>query len=533
LPATAPHPDNGDGLMASVLLQKLQSFTRKGGQKKHASILLPFLIISIGLGVLAYRSYELSVRMERGVNTLAVQYVGYAADITARRVDAAVASEFSRISEDWQQLERGSVTPTPSMLEGWMRRNDWIVAGIYLPDLDPEKAFYLDEKAQTSGVPRLTREFYTPSGTVRFTYDPQRLLASVRHVVRQQPLVHTPQMSEAFDLEHQSEVRVVVAARERGLVRTSDGFAYIAPLVAPLSLYAVRASVRTSYVGSAWENHRLISLAVSIVALALTALGGYIAMRGLKREAEAMKLRGALIANVSHELRTPLAMIRLAAETLNRTTKLKDKDRQDMQEMILREVLLLSHLVENVLDVARIQHRSTKALAFGPVVPRELVNSLVETYEPWIRSKGFTVDLQIEEAVEEQMWDRDAVSRALLNLIDNAIKYSADEKAISVLLRQDEQHVILEVRDRGIGIDVKDVQRIFDPYFRAKFSDTQTRRGAGLGLTLVQQIVGSHGGSIEVESRPGEGSAFRLLFPRGQVEPARNLSSLIEAPEAF
>src|SRR5207248_1368978 len=99
-----------------------------------------------------------------------------------------------------------------------------------------------------------------------------------------------------------------------------------------------------------------------------------------------------------------------------------------------------------------------------------------------------------------QLWDREAVSRALLNLIDNAIKYSDEEKAIDVVLRQADSHVILEVKDRGIGIESKEIARIFDPYYRAQFSDTQTRRGAGLGLTLVQQIITSHGGRVEVES---------------------------------
>jgi signal transduction histidine kinase len=196
-------------------------------------------------------------------------------------------------------------------------------------------------------------------------------------------------------------------------------------------------------------------------------------------------------------------------------------------------VLHLSHMVENVLDVARIQHRNAKALAFTPVLPRELVATLISTYESWIKNKGFIVTLNIEETIEEQLWDREAVSRALLNLVDNAIKYSADDKAIAVTLRQNAEHVILEVRDHGIGIAANDLSKIFDPYYRAQFSDTQTRRGAGLGLTLVQQIVASHGGRIEVESEPGSGSTFRLLFPRHTSAESRHVPGLVHAPEPF
>ncbi len=197
-------------------------------------------------------------------------------------------------------------------------------------------------------------------------------------------------------------------------------------------------------------------------------------------------------------------------------------------------MLLLSHLVENVLDVARIQNQSTQALAFTPVSPRDLIRNLVSTYESWIRSKGFQVNLELDDAVERQMWDRDSVSRALLNLIDNAIKYSADEKRLEVVLRQTAEHVIIEVKDHGIGIEPKDVTRIFDPYYRAKFSDTTTRRGAGLGLTLVQQIVTSHGGQVELDSTPGVGSTFRLLFPRSLESSAPDdVPTMIHARQAF
>jgi signal transduction histidine kinase len=120
-----------------------------------------------------------------------------------------------------------------------------------------------------------------------------------------------------------------------------------------------------------------------------------------------------------------------------------------------------------------------------------------------------------------------------LNLIDNAIKYSNEEKAIEVVLRQDEAHVIIEVKDRGIGIAAGDLARIFDPYFRAQFSDTITRRGAGLGLTLVQQILASHGGRVEVESVPGTGSTFRLMFPRALAGDAAGFPALGAPREAF
>jgi signal transduction histidine kinase len=519
--------------MFDTFLTKLKSFSRRGGRGDRVSILLPFVIISLGLGALAWRSYTLSVKMESGATTLAGQYADYAAEITARRVDAAVRVELGEVSDEWQLTERRFGAPTFTALSDWIARHPWIDSAIYVPDDDPASSVYAyaAETPSAGKTPLPQREFYTSSGMVRFTYDPLRLLETVHSSVRQPPLARN---RGGLAIRQQADVSVVKGQAE-GLQKLEDGFAFVAPLAPPVSSFGVRAVVRTAYVGGkGWQNHRVMSLWVSLLALALTGVGVALALRGINKETETMKLRGALIANVSHELRTPLSMIRLAAETLKRG-KLKDKERADMEDQILREALLLSHLVENVLDVARIQNQSKKALAFTPVGPRDLIRNLVSTYESWIRSKGFTVALYLDENVDEQMWDRDAVSRALLNLIDNAIKYSDedDQKSIEVFLRETPEHVVIEVKDHGVGIEAKDASKIFDPYFRAKFSDTITRRGAGLGLTLVQQIVESHGGKVEVESALGSGSTFRLLFPRGLAGTAMNVPSMARTREAF
>jgi signal transduction histidine kinase len=517
--------------MFDAILARLSGVFRRGRRPYRVRILLPFLIISAGLGALAWRSYQLSFQMEVGAKTLAVQYAGYAAEITARRVDAAVLARLNGVSEEWQQTERRVGEPSLVTVREWLGRHDWIVTAIYVPDFDPASSIYVTELSAKTNAQTLVRsEFYSSTGTVRYAYDADRLLALVNNTVRQQPIV----LSKANDLlQQRAEVSLVRNGAVKGLRRLPDGFAFVEPLTDPLQAYGVRAVVRSGYFGSGWRNQRVLNVFVSIVALMLTGVGTYLAMRGVAKEAETTKLRGALIANVSHELRTPLSMIRLGAETLMRG-KLKEKERHEIQDQILREVLLLSHLVENVLDVARMQNQNTKALAFTPVHPRDLISNLVTTYESWIRSKGFTVALQIDDVVGEQMWDRDSVSRALLNLIDNAIKYSReDDRALDIVLRQDQEHVILEVRDRGVGISAKDLERIFDPYYRAQFSDTITRRGAGLGLTLVQQIAASHGGRVEVESEPNKGSTFRMLFPRALARDAADVPSMAHTREAF
>jgi signal transduction histidine kinase len=517
--------------MLDAITTRLRSvLPHPGRSRDRVSILVPFLIISVGLGALAWRSYNLSVRMEQGAAALAGQYAGYAAEITARRIDAAIRSEGTLVSDDWQRTERRG-DPNFAAVRSWMDQHPWIVSAIYVPDEDPAGSTYVAEVRPAGGKVRLSREIYTSTGTMRYEYDPIQLLAQVSHAAQQPPLAKTARGTLA--IQHKADVTLVHGAK-KGLEKLDEGFASIALLDSPMQKFGVRAVVRTESVGGkGWQNQRLMSLWVSLLALSLMGVGGLLALRGINKEAETMKLRGALIANVSHELRTPLSMIRLGAETLMRG-KLKDNERLEIQDQILREVLLLSHLVENVLDVARIQNQSTQALAFTPVHPRDLIRNLVSTYESWIRSKGFQVTLELDEKVAQQMWDRDSVSRALLNLIDNAIKYSADEKRLEVVLRQTPEHIVIEVKDHGIGIDTKDVARIFDPYYRAKFSDTTTRRGAGLGLTLVQQIVGSHGGAVELDSTPGVGSTFRLLFPRTLESSApEDLPTMVHAPQTF
>jgi len=512
--------------MVRAFLAKWKASPQSGDRPDHvSSILVPFLIVTIGLAALAWRSYVLSARMETGVNTLAMQYAGYAAQISASRIDAAVGSELYRASEEWQKVERRS--PSSAELRKWIHDNDWIISALYVPDADPSNAIFASESpgaAHTGTL--LTRELASSSGTVGYTYDPSLLLMRVRPALAQQPLV------KAQGLSQEAQVAIIENPSALGAIKTGKGYAVITPLAAPLSNYAVRGFVETGYGTSGWENARLVSILLSAFALLLTALGAYLAMRGLMHEADTMKLRGALVANVSHELRTPLSMIRLGAETLKRGARLPEKQRHEIEDSILREVLHLSHLVENVLDVARMQNSSAKALAFTPVYPRDLLTSLISTYESWIRSRGFEVTLNIDDAIDEQSWDRDAVSRAVLNLIDNAIKYSGDDnKQIDVVLRQTDASIVIEVKDRGIGIGSDDLAHIFEPYYRAQFSDTQTRRGAGLGLTLVQQIIASHGGTIEVESKPRAGSTFRLLFPRAQSHTTTHLAQL--APQTL
>src|SRR5881394_491912 len=219
--------------MLEALLAKLKPRSRGGERSDRASIVIPFLIIAAGLAMLAGRSYQLSERMERGANSLAVQYAGYASEITARRVDNAIRGELTHASEEWQQVERRTPSPGAAALQEWINHNGWIVSALYVPDADPANSIYISE-LQTKGKlpPRLPREFYTSSGTVRYMYDPERLLSRVHTAVKQQPLVRT---HDPFTVQQRADLALVRNTRE-GLLKLTDGFAFVTNLSQPLQM---------------------------------------------------------------------------------------------------------------------------------------------------------------------------------------------------------------------------------------------------------------------------------------------------------
>ncbi len=176
--------------MLDAFLAKLSAIVPHPGRRRdRVSILIPFLIISVGLMALAWRSYNLSVRMEQGANALAEQYARYAAEITARRVDAAVRAEFALVSDEWQQMERRIARPTNASLSAWIDQHDWIVSALYVPDDDPlASIYYAETTAPKEGQIRITREIFTSTGVIRYVYDPRRLLATAHQAVPQPPL---------------------------------------------------------------------------------------------------------------------------------------------------------------------------------------------------------------------------------------------------------------------------------------------------------------------------------------------------------
>ena len=240
--------------------------------------------------------------------------------------------------------------------------------------------------------------------------------------------------------------------------------------------------------------------------------GLFFTYRSVTKTMELAKLKSDIVSNVSHELRTPLALIRLYAETLE-LGRIPDEQRKlEYYRIVRKESERLSGLINNILDFSRIE-AGKKEYEFRETNLPSLVRDRLDSYHYQIEQNGFRYEENISNDVPPVRVDREAIARSLLNLVNNALKYSSTEKYLAVSLYRDNGSVKLDVVDHGIGIPRAEQHRIFDKFYRVCDPMCHDNKGSGLGLALVQHIVNAHGGKISVESSPGKGSKFTITLP--------------------
>jgi len=179
---------------------------------------------------------------------------------------------------------------------------------------------------------------------------------------------------------------------------------------------------------------------------------------------------------------------------------------------IRKESERLTALINNILDFSRIE-AGRKEYEFRETDIAELVRNTLESYRYQIEQQGFALEENIDSNLPVVKVDREAIARALVNLVNNALKYSSDDKFLGVKLYREDRVVKLEVADHGIGIARRDLTKIFEKFYRAGDPLVHNTKGSGLGLSLVRHISQAHGGDIAVESTPGKGSRFILSLP--------------------
>jgi signal transduction histidine kinase len=249
-----------------------------------------------------------------------------------------------------------------------------------------------------------------------------------------------------------------------------------------------------------------------LLVLGVSLFGGYLLWRDVNRDMKMAEERSQFIAGVSHELRTPLTAIRMYAETLAMGRAATPEASKQYIETILTEGERLSRLVDNVLDFAKIE-QGKRLYRFRRCSLQEVVRTAVQTLEHPLSEQGFVVRMEIDEAVPQLQADSDALMRAVLNLLSNAMKYSGKSREIEVRLMVRRNTAVIRIRDHGFGLPESEQEQIFEKFYRAPQPDGQSVPGTGLGLTLVRHVAEEHGGGVEVKSKPGEGSTFSLVLP--------------------
>jgi signal transduction histidine kinase len=268
--------------------------------------------------------------------------------------------------------------------------------------------------------------------------------------------------------------------------------------------------------GQTWVHRSFLILGI----LSLMIIGGLVLTKHIvSKEIALARLKSDFVSNVSHELRTPLALIRLYAETLELGRITTKEKKQQYYRIIRKESERLTALINNILDFSRIE-AGRKEYEFRETDIAELVRNTLDNYRYQIEQQGFAFEESIDSNLPPARVDREAIARALVNLVNNALKYSAEEKFLGVKLYRDNGVLKLEVADHGIGIARRDQSRIFEKFYRTGDPLVHNTKGSGLGLSLVRHITQAHGGEIAVESTPGRGSTFVLSLPVAANTPA-------------
>lgn len=255
-----------------------------------------------------------------------------------------------------------------------------------------------------------------------------------------------------------------------------------------------------------WTGVLVILLILIVSALAMRAIGRQIRLNEMKND---------FIATVSHELKTPLASMRVLVDTLLEGNVRDEAQVKQYLQLTSRENERLSRMIDNFLTFSRME-RNKVAFNLTDASPAHMASDAIEVVKTKFETHHCHLDLDIADNLPGVQADHDALVTVLVNLLDNACKYTGENKRVSFRVFMENGHVCFAVGDNGIGIARRHLRRIFDRFYQVDSSLARKAEGCGLGLSIVKFIVDAHNGSIDVESRPDQGSTFSVRLPIGR-----------------
>ncbi len=253
-------------------------------------------------------------------------------------------------------------------------------------------------------------------------------------------------------------------------------------------------------------------LVVGCVLISAMLVSAVLLARGVGRQARLVRLKNDLVATVSHELKTPLTAMRVLVDTLLDTEQFDEKTTREYLKLLATENARLSRLIDNFLTFSRLE-RNKFTFEFARVRPEQIVEGAVAALGERAQSPGCVLESHTANNLPPIRGDADALVTALLNLLDNAWKYTGNEKHIVLRTESHNGSVCFAVQDNGIGLTPRDSKRVFRRFYQADQGLSRSAGGCGLGLSIVQSIVEAHHGSVRVESEPGRGSTFTIEIP--------------------
>lgn len=271
-------------------------------------------------------------------------------------------------------------------------------------------------------------------------------------------------------------------------------------------------AINTDPVREIASRSMLLYYALIATMIGILILGAFLLLRDLSREQELSRMKTEFISNLTHEIKTPIAAIRSLAGNVTQGWVTGAKKQRDYFHMIERESERLGHLVENTLDFSRVES-GRKRYRMEVVPAQQLLDRVVERFLALTDGQHVILSPSFDADLPKITVDSQAMSQTILNLLDNAVKYSPGRKLVELIARAEQGHLVITVKDYGTGIEKSELVNIFEKFYRVEQPAGATVPGSGIGLTLVKEIVEAHGGRVDVESTPQRGSAFSLCIP--------------------